>query len=116
MPLRTRRSVAPHLLGGPGPTPDELDLLLTVAARVPDHGRLTPWRFIVLQGEARHRIGDTIAAACRADHPAADEAKLALERDPSGPRPARRRHRVAGAAAREDPGMGADLVGRAPCA
>jgi nitroreductase len=78
--LRTRRSVAPHLLGGPGPTPDELDLLLTVAARVPDHGRLTPWRFIVLEGEARHRIGDTIAAACRADDPAADEAKLALER------------------------------------
>ena len=78
--LRTRRSVAPHLLGGPGPTPDELDLLLTVAARVPDHGRLTPWRFIVLEGEARHRIGETIAAACRADDPAADEAKLALER------------------------------------
>jgi nitroreductase len=78
--LRTRRSVAPHLLGGPGPTPEELDRLLTIAARVPDHGRLTPWRFIVLEGDARHRIGETIAAAARADDQGADEAKLALER------------------------------------
>jgi len=61
--LRTRRSVAPHLLGPPGPTAEELNLLLTIAVRVPDHGRLTPWRFIVLEGDARHRIGEAIAAA-----------------------------------------------------
>lgn len=78
--LRTRRSVAPHLLGEPGPTAEELNLLLTIAARVPDHGRLTPWRFIVLEGEARHRIGETIAAAYRADEPLADAGKLAGER------------------------------------
>jgi nitroreductase len=79
--LRRRRSVAPHLLGEPGPTAAELDDLLTIASRVPDHGRLTPWRFIVLNGEARHRIGETIAAAYRADEPGADEAKIAAERN-----------------------------------
>lgn len=78
--LRTRRSVAPHLLGGPGPTAEELDLLLTVAARVPDHGRLTPWRFIVIEGEARHRIGEAIAAAYRADDPAGETTKVDNER------------------------------------
>ncbi len=78
--LRTRRSVAPHLLGGPGPTATELDDLLTIAARVPDHGRLAPWRFIVLEGEGRQRLGEVIAAAYRADEPGADEARLALER------------------------------------
>jgi nitroreductase len=79
--LRTRRSVAPHLLGEPGPTAAELNDLLTIAARVPDHGRLTPWRFIVLEGEARHRIGEVIAAAYRADQPSADEARVAAERE-----------------------------------
>jgi nitroreductase len=78
--LRRRRSVAPHLLGQPGPRPEELETLLTVAARVPDHGRLTPWRFIVIEGEARHRIGEAIAAAFRADNPEASEDKVAFER------------------------------------
>ncbi|HEY7383082.1 MAG TPA: nitroreductase [Beijerinckiaceae bacterium] len=78
--LRTRRSVAPHLLGDPGPGAQEIDTLLTIAARVPDHGRLVPWRFIVLEGEARSRIGEVIAAAFRADQPEADEAKVAFER------------------------------------
>jgi nitroreductase len=78
--LRTRRSVAPHLLGEPGPTAAELNDLLTMAVRVPDHGRLAPWRFIVLEGEARHRIGEVIAAAYRAGEPAAEEARVADER------------------------------------
>jgi nitroreductase len=78
--LRTRRSVAPHLLGEPAPTAEELDLLLSIAARVPDHGRLTPWRFIVLQGDARLRIGEAIAAAYRADDPRAEAARLEFER------------------------------------
>src|SRR5438128_1295006 len=78
--LRTRRSVAPHLLTEPGPCTDELDTLLTIAARVPDHGRLAPWCFIVIEGEARRRIGDVIAAAFKADQPDADEARIAPER------------------------------------
>jgi nitroreductase len=79
--LRRRRSVAPHLLGEPGPTPNELETLLTIAARVPDHGRLTPWRFIVIEGEARHRIGQAIESAFRADNPEASDDKLGFERN-----------------------------------
>ena len=47
---------------------------------MPDHGRLVPWRFIVIEGEARRRIGEAIAAAFRADQPEADAEKVALER------------------------------------
>jgi nitroreductase len=78
--LRTRRSVPPLRLDGPGPSAAELDTLLTLAARVPDHGKLAPWRFLVIEGEARTRIGATIAAAYAADHPEADAARLDLER------------------------------------
>lgn len=79
--LLTRRSVAPHLLAAPGPTADELGTLLTAAVRVPDHGRLTPWRFIVLEAEGRQRVGAVVEAAFRADHPDAEEARVAVERD-----------------------------------
>jgi nitroreductase len=78
--LQTRRSVAPQFLEEPGPTPEQLDALLTVAARVPDHGRLTPWRFILVEGAARHRIGEMIAAAYQADHPEAGPDQVAFER------------------------------------
>jgi nitroreductase len=79
--LQQRRSVGPQRLGEPGPGPDEIDTLLTVAARVPDHGRLVPWRFLVIEGEARHRIGEAIAGAFRADQPGVDEEKVAFERN-----------------------------------
>ncbi|WP_375459761.1 nitroreductase [uncultured Enterovirga sp.] len=79
--LRSRRSVAPHNLEGPGPGPAELEDLLTIAARVPDHGRLVPWRFLVIAGEARHRVGEVIAAAVSADEPNATPERLATERN-----------------------------------
>jgi nitroreductase len=79
--LRRRRSVSPRMLGEPGPSADEIEALLTTAIRVPDHGRLAPWRFIVLQGEARGRVGETIAAAFRGDQPDAPEDKVTMERD-----------------------------------
>jgi nitroreductase len=78
--LRTRRSVPPVQLDGPGPDGPTLDAILTLAARVPDHGKLAPWRFIVIEGEARARVGETIAAAFAADNPGADAARLDLER------------------------------------
>lgn len=59
--LKTRRSVKPREMSGPGPSPAELETILTVGARVPDHGKLAPWRFILFQGEARERAGDVIA-------------------------------------------------------
>lgn len=79
--LKARRSVAPHLLGEPGPTPEELETLLTVAARVPDHGRLVPWRFLVIEGDARRRVGEAIAAAFSADNPQASADTVAFERN-----------------------------------
>jgi nitroreductase len=78
--LETRRSVAPVALSGPGPTPSELDTLLRIGARVPDHGKLTPWRFIVFQGEARERAGDIVAAAFAKREPEAEATRIAAER------------------------------------
>jgi nitroreductase len=53
---------------------------LRIASRVPDHGKLAPWRFIVFEGEARDRAGEIAARLFAADNPAADEARLAVER------------------------------------
>jgi nitroreductase len=78
--LARRRSVPPRLMTGPGPDEAQLDTLLTIAARVPDHGKLAPWRFIVIEGEARHRMGEVIAAAFQADEPGAEPEKIAAER------------------------------------
>jgi nitroreductase len=79
--LKTRRSVKPIELNGPGPTAAELDNLLTVASRVPDHGKLTPWRFIVFDGDARLKAGAAIEAAFMADHSDATDDQIAFERN-----------------------------------
>lgn len=79
--LRTRRSVPPPALAAPGPTAEQVDQMLLVAARVPDHGRLVPWRFLVFEGEARGRAGAVIAAAFAADQPDADESRMRIERE-----------------------------------
>ena len=78
--LKTRRSVKPMELTGPGPTAAEIDTLLTLAARVPDHGKLVPWRFIVFEGDARLAAGEKIAAVFRADHPEATPEHVEMER------------------------------------
>ena len=78
--LKTRRSVKPMELGGPGPTPAELDTLLTIAARVPDHGKLAPWRFIVFEGEQRLAAGEKIAAIFRERHADATADQIDFER------------------------------------
>ena len=59
--LQIRRSVKPREMGAPGPSPADLETILTIGARVPDHGKLTPWRFIVFEGDARARAGEVIA-------------------------------------------------------
>ncbi|GGE06885.1 Nitroreductase [Gemmobacter megaterium] len=60
--LLTRRSRPAKLLSAPVPDRAGLDLLLTAAARVPDHGKLEPWRFIVLHKPALRRIAESVAA------------------------------------------------------
>jgi nitroreductase len=63
--LKMRRSVKPDLLIAPAPSAAELDTILTIAARVPDHKKLAPWRFVVIEGAARERLGELAADACR---------------------------------------------------
>lgn len=78
--LQSRRSTPANMLATPGPDATELEALLTIASRVPDHGKLAPWRFIVIEGEARQRVGEIVAGAFQADNPEADADRLALER------------------------------------
>lgn len=67
--LAARRSPALRTLAAPGPTPAEVDRLLALASRVPDHGRLVPWRFIVLEGEARAGAGRALDALYARQNP-----------------------------------------------
>jgi nitroreductase len=78
--LKTRRSVKPREMTGPGPSPAELDTILTIGARVPDHGKLAPWRFILFEGEARVRAGDIIARVFAQKHPNATAAEIDVEK------------------------------------
>jgi nitroreductase len=78
--LKTRRSVKPREMSGPGPTSAELETILTIGARVPDHGKLAPWRFIVFEGEARARAGDVIAAVFAKKHPDAPVGEIEVEK------------------------------------
>jgi nitroreductase len=78
--LKTRRSIKPREMSAPGPSPAELDTILTIGARVPDHGKLTPWRFIVFEGDARVRAGDVIAKVFAKKNPAAPAADIEVER------------------------------------
>jgi len=77
--LNQRRSVPSRQLGEPGPTEAQLRTLLEAALRVPDHGRLAPWRFLTLRGEARHALGERLAARALELDPAAPAA--AVEKD-----------------------------------
>ncbi|MFA6267828.1 MAG: nitroreductase [Pseudolabrys sp.] len=63
--LKTRRSVKPVDMTGPGPSAGDIETLLTIASRVPDHGKLAPWRFIVFSGDARLAAGEKIADVFR---------------------------------------------------
>jgi nitroreductase len=78
--LKTRRSVKPREMNGPGPSPEELETILTIGARVPDHGKLTPWRFIVFEGNARARAGEIIASVFARKHPQATAAEIDIEK------------------------------------
>jgi nitroreductase len=78
--LKTRRSIKPVELNGPGLTPVEVETLLTIASRVPDHGKLVPWRFIVFDGDARLAAGQAIADAFRIRYPDAKPEQVDYER------------------------------------
>ncbi|MBI1384306.1 MAG: nitroreductase [Rhizobiales bacterium] len=78
--LLTRRSVSTKWLGEPGPGDEALEIILTAAARVPDHKKLEPWRFIVFEGEARRQFGELLAGIAALEESRGREAK-SLEED-----------------------------------
>ena len=67
--LSSRRSLPLRSLVGLGPDKEELRRMLTLAARVPDHGRLVPWRFILFEGEACRAAGERLDAIYARQHP-----------------------------------------------
>ena len=78
--LKARRSVKPREMTGPGPSPADLETILTIGSRVPDHGKLTPWRFIVFEGDARARAGEIIAKVVAKKNPDAAAADIDAEK------------------------------------
>jgi nitroreductase len=78
--LKTRRSLKPREMTAPGPSPAEIETILTIGARVPDHGKLAPWRFVVFEGDARVRAGEVIAEVFARKHPQASPGEIEVER------------------------------------
>ncbi len=77
----TRHSVAPAFLGEPAPDAESLARILAAGASAPDHGRLRPWRFIVIRGEARTCLGEIFARALLRRDPDAPPAAVQQERE-----------------------------------
>ena len=75
--LSTRRSGKPRDLVAPGPDEAQLQQILEIAARTPDHGKLAPWRFVIVPADKRAALAETITAAYRAERPQA--ARLEIE-------------------------------------
>ena len=67
--LKSRKSASAKAMGGAGPTPQQLNEILEIATRVPDHGKLTPWRFVIFEGEARAKVGELFAKRWAALNP-----------------------------------------------
>lgn len=74
--LLARRSVKTRDLTDPGPDAQALDAILKAGMRVPDHGKLTPWRFFVFQGDARATFGRAIADCYQAEEASASAATV----------------------------------------
>jgi nitroreductase len=79
--LETRRSAKPRELVGPGPTPQEMGRILTIAARVPDHGKLTPWRFVTVAEDQRDALEALFRQALAEEDPCASLAKHEKEHE-----------------------------------
>lgn len=78
--LATRKSASAKAMGEPGPSPGQLAEILRLAVRVPDHGKLAPWRFILWEGDARARFGEVMKARWHALHPGHGEEAMEIAR------------------------------------
>lgn len=79
--LLTRRSGKARDMVAPGPDADQLAAILRAAARVPDHGKLAPWRFVVVPAKARDKLADRLEHAYRAEKPEAGRLEVQAMRD-----------------------------------
>jgi nitroreductase len=75
--LHTRRSGKPRDMIAPGPDAAQMAAILAAATRVPDHGKLAPWRFIIVDSDQRDALADVLTSAYRAEKP--DAGKLEIE-------------------------------------
>lgn len=78
--LRTRKSGSVKALGLPGPSSAQVSEILEIAVRVPDHGKLTPWRFVLFEGTARADIGNIFAERWKVLHPDHGEESIVFQR------------------------------------
>ncbi len=78
--LKTRKSGSAKAMGNPGPDPSQVAEILEIAVRVPDHGKLAPWRFVLFEGGQRAEIGKAFAERWKALHPDHGEESLAFQR------------------------------------
>jgi nitroreductase len=79
--LLRRRSTSAKTMAGPGPDAEELRRILSAAARVPDHGKLFPWRFLVIEGDARASLGEALEQALIARNAGVSESLKRFERN-----------------------------------
>ena len=79
--LETRRTAKPRDLAGPGPTAAELERVLAIAARTPDHGKLAPWRFVTVGDDQRDALAALLQSALAKDNPNATHAHRQKEDD-----------------------------------
>ncbi|MDB5525222.1 MAG: nitroreductase [Rhizobium sp.] len=77
--LSSRRSMPAFQMRDPGPSKEEIEQILTLASRVPDHGKLSPWRFIVYRGAERERLSLELSAIATADKPDLSEEMVKVE-------------------------------------
>ena len=79
--LLTRRSVVAKDMVAPGPTDEQIDQILSAGHRVPDHGKIGPWRFILFKDEARTEFGQILGRIAAEKNPEASDALLEYEQN-----------------------------------
>ena len=76
----SRTTVPPLKMTAPGPSPADLCRMLEAAAAAPDHGRLVPWRYLVVSGTGREALGDLFASGIAAEKPDTSPAEIEKQR------------------------------------
>lgn len=79
--IASRKNVSPKRLAGPGPTPEQLHAMLAAAAAAPDHGLLTPWRFVIVPVDKRQLLAEAFALALIDRDPGATPAQIEAARE-----------------------------------